>query len=102
MRSGAPRFAMRTSSWIEDAVNISRILATSLAVFATDGLAQTPWPRQAGKIIVPYSPRGTVDFSPRQIAQKLSEQLGHPFIVEKKVGASGTIDVATPAKTAPR
>src|SRR5260221_13689947 len=98
MRSGAPRFAMRTSSWIEDAVNISRILATSLAVFATDGLAQTPWPRQAGEIIVPDSPGGTVDFFARQIAQKLTEQLGPPFIVEKKVGAAGKIGLATGAQ----
>src|SRR5260221_12776173 len=98
MRSGAPRFAMRTSSWIEDAVNISRILATSLAVFATDGLAQTPWPRQAVEIIVPDSPGGTVDFFARQIPQKLTDQLCPPFIVENKVVAAGTICVATFAK----
>ena len=64
-------------------------------------LAQATWPQQPVKIIVPYSPGGTVDFSARQIAQKLTEQLGKPFIVENKVGASGTIGVATVAKSAP-
>jgi tripartite-type tricarboxylate transporter receptor subunit TctC len=42
-----------------------------------------------------------VDFSARQIAQKLSEQLGQPFVVENKIGASGTIGVAMVAKAAP-
>src|SRR4051794_22044262 len=49
------------------------------------------WPQQPVKIIVPYSAGGTVDFSARQLAQKLTEQLGKPFVVENKVGASGTI-----------
>jgi len=63
--------------------------------------AQGTWPQQPVKIIVPYSPGGTVDFSARQIAQKLTEQLGKPFIVENKVGASGTIGVATVARRRP-
>jgi tripartite-type tricarboxylate transporter receptor subunit TctC len=63
--------------------------------------AQAPWPQQPVKIIVPYSPGGTVDFSARQIGNKLSEQLGKPFIVENKVGASGTIGDAFVAKAAP-
>jgi tripartite-type tricarboxylate transporter receptor subunit TctC len=42
-----------------------------------------------------------VDFSARQIAQKLSEQLGQPFVVENRIGASGTIGVASVARAAP-
>jgi tripartite-type tricarboxylate transporter receptor subunit TctC len=74
-----------------------------IAVVAAAGMAsaQAPWPQQPVKIIVPYSPGGTVDFSARQIGNKLSEQLGKPFIVENKVGASGTIGDAFVAKAAP-
>ena len=82
-------------------MNISRIVTPLLAILATGALAQTTWPQQPVKIIVPYSPGGTVDFSARQIAQKLTEQLVKPFIVENKVGASGTIGVATVARSAP-
>ena len=82
-------------------MNIPRIVASLLAVVVTGALAQGTWPQQPVKIIVPYSPGGTVDFSARQIAQKLTEQLGKPFVVENKVGASGTIGVATVAKAAP-
>ena len=72
-----------------------------IAVAATAAAAQAPWPQQPVKIIVPYSPGGTVDFSARQIGQKLGEQLGKPFVIENKVGASGTIGDATVAKAAP-
>ena len=57
-------------------MNISGIVTALLAILATGALAQTTWPQQPVKIIVPYSPGGTVDFSARQIAQKLAEQLG--------------------------
>ena len=72
-------------------------LATTLVAFA----AQAQWPQQPVKIIVPYSPGGTVDFSARQIGQKLTEQLGKPFVVENKAGASGTIGMGAAAQAAP-
>ncbi len=77
------------------------IVAASLAVASPAHAQQGAWPNQPVKIIVPYSPGGTVDFSARQIANKLSEQLGKPFIVENKVGASGTIGTTSVAKSAP-
>jgi tripartite-type tricarboxylate transporter receptor subunit TctC len=80
---------------------IVRVTAWFLAAVATIANAQTSWPQQPVKIIVPFSPGGTVDFSARQLGQKLTEQLGKPFIVENKLGASGTIGVATVAKAAP-
>ena len=76
-------------------------MAMVLAAVTLAAQAQGNWPAQPVKIIVPYSPGGTVDFSARQIAQKLTEQLGKPFIVENKVGASGTIGDATVAKAPP-
>jgi tripartite-type tricarboxylate transporter receptor subunit TctC len=73
-----------------------RIIAAIACTLATAALAQ--WPQQPVKIIVPYSPGGTVDFSARQIAQKLTESLGKPFVVENKTGASGTIGMGFVAK----
>ncbi len=92
----------RLSSVTFSVVTVVSVVQTLFVVVASQGAhAQTAWPQQPVKIIVPYSPGGTVDFSARQIAQKLTEQLGKPFIVENKVGASGTIGVATVAKAAP-
>lgn len=82
-------------------MKIALSIAASCLAFTGVASGQAPWPQQPVKIIVPYSPGGTVDFSARQIAQKLTEQLGQPFVVENKVGASGTIGVAAVAKSAP-
>ncbi len=60
-----------------------------------------PWPQQPVKVIVPYSAGGTVDFSARALSQKLSETLGKPFVVENKVGASGTIGTQFVVKSPP-
>ena len=81
---------------------LARLLtAPLLALLPALAAAQTSWPASPVKIIVPYSPGGTVDFSARQIAQKLTEQLGKPFIVENKVGGSGTIGMQAAASAAP-
>jgi tripartite-type tricarboxylate transporter receptor subunit TctC len=63
----------------------------ALALAPAFAFAQGTWPAQPVRIIVPYSPGGTVDFSARLIGQKLAENLGKSFVVENKTGASGTI-----------
>jgi tripartite-type tricarboxylate transporter receptor subunit TctC len=81
--------------------NAFAIVAAVLSIAPAAYAQQGSWPQQPVKIIVPYSPGGTVDFSARQIANKLTEQLGKPFIVENRVGASGTIGTVAVAKAAP-
>lgn len=63
--------------------------------------AQAPWPAQPVKIIVPYATGGTVDFSARLVAQRLSESTGKSFVVENKPGATGTIGTQQVAAAAP-
>ena len=53
-------------------------------------LAQT-YPSKPVRIIVPFVPGGTVDLVARALAQQLTEQTGHNFIVDNKAGASGVI-----------
>ena len=49
------------------------------------------WPTKPVKVIVPWAPGGAVDVATRKVAQKLADQLGQPFVVENKPGASSTI-----------
>ena len=62
--------------------------------------AQT-FPTKPVRIIVPYVPGGTVDLVARVLAQQLTEQTGHNFIVDNKAGASGVIGSDAVAKSAP-
>ena len=65
-------------------------IAASLAALAFGTSAQT-YPSRAVKIIIPFPPGGTLDFVGRQLAQRLSEQMGQPFVVENRAGGNGII-----------
>jgi tripartite-type tricarboxylate transporter receptor subunit TctC len=71
-------------------------LAASLAPAAA--LAQ-PYPSRPVKLIVPYPAGGNTDIVARMYAQKLTERLGQPVVIENRGGAAGTIGVAAGAKS---
>ena len=59
------------------------------------------WPNKPVRVIVPYPPGGGHDFTSRVVAQRLSDVLKQPFLVENRTGASGTIGAEYTAKSAP-
>ena len=63
-------------------------------------LAQT-WPDKPARIIVPLTAGSATDVMARIVAQRLSEQLGQPFLVDNRPGAGGTIGVGTVARAKP-
>jgi tripartite-type tricarboxylate transporter receptor subunit TctC len=63
-------------------------------------LAQS-WPTQPVRVMVGFPPGGTTDIIGRLVANELSEQLGKPFVVENRGGASGTIAAGVVAKSTP-
>ena len=60
-------------------------------------LAQA-YPSKPVKVIIPFPPGGTLDAVGRQLAQKLSEQLGQSFVVENRPGGNGIIGADAVAK----
>ena len=58
-------------------------------------------PEKPIRMIAPYAPGGAADILARPIAQKLSEQVGQPVIVENKPGANTTIGADHVAKSPP-
>ncbi len=68
------------------------IAAALLAASATLPLAHAQgaaWPEHAVKLIVPFVAGGPTDLQARWAAQKLTDALGQPFIVENRGAAGG-------------
>ena len=59
------------------------------------------YPSQPVRMIVGLAPGGSNDLIARVVAQKLTERLGQPFVVENKAGAGGTIAAEMVARAAP-
>ena len=59
------------------------------------------YPSRPVRVIVGLAPGGGTDIQTRLIAQKLTESLGRPFVVENRTGAGGTVAYAFVAKAPP-
>jgi tripartite-type tricarboxylate transporter receptor subunit TctC len=80
-------------------------ICTAVALLAllpiSNCIAAERYPSRPVRIIVPFSPGGTSDLMARVMAQQLSEQLGQPFVVDNRAGASGLIGHGIVANAAP-
>lgn len=59
------------------------------------------YPQRQVTIVVPFGAGGSVDIVGRLVAQKLTERLGKPFIVENRPGAGTATATTAVAKSAP-
>jgi tripartite-type tricarboxylate transporter receptor subunit TctC len=79
---------------------------TLLAALFGLSLGPTPascddYPNHLIKIVQPFAAGGSTDVLARGLAQKLSDALGQPVIVEARVGANGIIGTQSVAKSPP-
>ena len=74
------------------------ILALLFAAATTAAQAQAP---KTVRIVVPYGSGGAPDVLARLIAQKMTDSLGQPVIVDNKPGASGIIAAELVKNAAP-
>lgn len=85
-------------SWLTAALVV---LAMALPhVVLGQGVAES-YPARPVRVIVGLAPGGATDIQTRLFAQKLSESLGRPFVVENRTGAGGTVAYAHVAKSPP-
>src|SRR5256885_6904479 len=71
-----------------------------LCALSSATLAQS-WPSKPVKVVVPFTAGSATDIMARTVTQRLSDQLGQPFIVDNRPGAGGTIGVALVARAEP-
>jgi tripartite-type tricarboxylate transporter receptor subunit TctC len=81
-----------------------RILSVAVTlglIGAAGGAAAQQYPNKPIKLVVPFPPAGATDVLGRAIAQKMSEGLGQPVVVENRPGAGSTIGSDMVAKATP-
>ena len=78
---------------------ISSLLCAS--VFASGIVLAQEYPNKPIKVVVPYTPGGSVDNTCRLLTDQLQKQLGQPIVIENKPGASGMIGSTEVMRAAP-
>jgi len=76
-----------------------RWLLPAVAGLCAAAVLAQPYPSQPIKLIVPYPPGGNTDIVARLYAQKLSERVGQPVVIDNRGGAAGSLGMGIAAKS---
>ncbi len=81
-------------------MNHRKILFGLVLTFTAAGLAlaQDKFPNKPVTVVVPQAAGGANDAIARVIAQKLSEQMGQPFVIDNRTGAGGNVGTTAVAR----
>lgn len=83
---------MRRFQWMNEVLAL--VMFASLAT----AQAQSAWPQKPIRIVVPFAPGGNTDSIARVMAERFTQSLGQPVLVDNKVGAGGAIAAEFVAK----
>ena len=79
---------------------IVALVIIPLVMAAPAAVAQS-YPERPIRLIIPFAAGGPNDLIGRPLAEKMSEALGQPIVIENKGGAAGSIGTAFVAKSPP-
>jgi tripartite-type tricarboxylate transporter receptor subunit TctC len=80
---------------------ISSTVLAAVALAAAAGAHSQAYPAKSIRLIVPWPPSGTVDILARPLAQKLSENLGQPVVIDNRPGANSIVGSEIAARSTP-
>src|SRR5919112_1803840 len=74
------------------------VVAAGLAASVAHG---QQYPNRPLRLIVPYPPGASVDFTARLMGQRLGEALGQPVVIDNRAGGGGVIGAELAARAVP-
>jgi tripartite-type tricarboxylate transporter receptor subunit TctC len=78
-----------------------QLLAAAALAAPARLIAQSNWPRQSIRFVVPFAPGGTSEIVARTVAHELTKQLGQTVFVDNKGGGAGIPAMQEVAKATP-
>jgi tripartite-type tricarboxylate transporter receptor subunit TctC len=78
-----------------------RAIFTLLLLLGAGATLAQGYPSRPIRLIVPNAPGGPTDVVARLIAQKISETIGQPMVVDNRSGAGGIVGTEAVAKSSP-
>jgi tripartite-type tricarboxylate transporter receptor subunit TctC len=76
------------------------VLAAETLATCGPAVAQT-YPTRPITLVVPFAPGGSASTAARSVADKMTETLGQPIVIDNRGGAGGTVATRSVAKAAP-
>ena len=77
---------------------MNKVLVLVMFASVATAQAQSAWPQKPIRIVVPFAPGGNTDSIARVMAERFTQSLGQPVLVDNKVGAGGAIAAEFVAK----
>src|SRR4029453_3264783 len=91
----------RTTSMLSFPRALTAIAASIALAAPLACLAQGPYPSKPIRLVVPFPPGAGTDGVARFVAQKMSESMRQPVVIDNRTGAGGAIGAAEAAKADP-
>jgi tripartite-type tricarboxylate transporter receptor subunit TctC len=78
-----------------------RVICFLAGVLSATAAQAEGWPSRLIKATIPFGAGSATDVVPRLVFERLSAELGQPFVIENRAGAGGTLGTALVAKSDP-
>lgn len=82
-------------------ISLSRFALLGAAVAAAQVCSAEDYPSKPIRMVIPYTPGGSIDTVGRMVADQLQRQLGQPIVIENTPGASGVLGSMNVKKAKP-
>jgi len=74
-------------------------MLAGLGLVAGQSHAQDNYPSKPIRMIIPFAPGGATDLAGRAVADRISQLLAQPIVIDNRVGAGGQVGTAAVAKS---